>query len=101
MNSIANVAPLTLPQLTPATSSAGHSSGQPGEFQKVLTGAINQVESLNNNASQSVQKFLRGDNEELHTTILATQKAELAFQLGLQVRNKVVDAYQEIMKMQM
>jgi flagellar hook-basal body complex protein FliE len=48
-----------------------------------------------------VQQFLTGENEELHTTILATQKAELAFELGLQVRNKVVDAYQEIMKMQM
>ncbi len=97
MNAIANITPLTLPNLTPAPSAAG----QPGDFQKVLTGAINQVESLNNNAADSVQKFLRGDNEELHTTILATQKAELAFQLGLQVRNKVVDAYQEIMKMQM
>jgi flagellar hook-basal body complex protein FliE len=94
---IANISPLTLPQLTPSTSSAGQS----GDFQKVLTGAISQVESLNNSAADSVQKFLRGDNEELHTTILATQKAELAFQLGLQVRNKVVDAYQEIMKMQM
>ena len=59
------------------------------------------MESLNSSAADSVQKFLSGDNEELHTTILATQKAELAFQLGLQVRNKVVDAYQEIMKMQM
>ena len=97
MNSIANITPLTLPQLTPANSAAG----QPGEFQKVLTGAINQVESLNSSASDSVQKFLSGDNEDLHTTVLATQKAELAFQLGLQVRNKVVDAYQEIMKMQM
>jgi flagellar hook-basal body complex protein FliE len=94
---ITNITPLVLPQLTPAASSAG----QPGEFQKVLTGAINQVESLNSSAADSVQKFLSGDNEELHTTILATQKAELAFQLGLQVRNKVVDAYQEIMKMQM
>jgi flagellar hook-basal body complex protein FliE len=98
MNSIANITPLVLPQLTPAGTPA---AGQPGEFQKVLSGAINQVESMNNNASESVQKFLRGDNEDLHTTILATQKAELAFQLGLQVRNKVVDAYQEIMKMQM
>jgi flagellar hook-basal body complex protein FliE len=97
VNSIANITPLTLPQLTPANSAAG----QPGEFQKVLTGAINQVESLNSSASDSVQKFLSGDNEDLHTTVLATQKAELAFQLGLQVRNKVVDAYQEIMKMQM
>ena len=67
----------------------------------MLTGAINQLESSNKAASDSVQKFLSGENEELHTTILATQKAELAFELGLQVRNKVVDAYQEIMKMQM
>jgi flagellar hook-basal body complex protein FliE len=98
VNSIANITPLTLPQLTNTPAST---PGQPGEFQKVLLGAINQVESLNSNASDSVQKFLRGDNEELHTTILATQKAEMAFQLGIQVRNKVVDAYQEIMKMQM
>jgi len=94
---ISNITPITLPQMAAATSS----TGQPGEFQKVLTGAIGQLESLNNNAADSVQKFLSGENEELHTTILATQKAELAFQLGLQVRNKVVDAYQEIMKMQM
>lgn len=97
MTPIANIHPIALPQPNLTTPSAG----QPGDFQKVLTGAISQVESLNNSAADSVQKFLRGDNEELHTTILATQKAELAFQLGLQVRNKVVDAYQEIMKMQM
>jgi len=37
----------------------------------------------------------------LHTAVLATQRAELFFQLFLQARNKVVDAYQEIMRMQM
>ena len=94
---ISNITPIALPQLPPSSSSAG----QPGEFQKVLAGTINDLESMNNNAADSVQKFLSGENEELHTTILATQKAELAFELGLQVRNKVVDAYQEIMKMQM
>jgi flagellar hook-basal body complex protein FliE len=94
---IANITPITLPDLTPGASSAS----QPGAFQKVLSGAINQIESLGNTASDSVQKFLSGENEELHTTILATQKAEVAFQLGLQVRNKVVEAYQEVMKMQM
>lgn len=93
---ISNVTPITLPQLTPLSG-----AGQPGEFQKVLTGTINELETLNNNATDSVQKFLSGENEELHTTILATQKAGLAFDLGLQVRNKVVDAYQEIMKMQL
>jgi flagellar hook-basal body complex protein FliE len=85
----------------PQTVAAFGAAGQPGEFQGVLSGAIDSLNSLQNSAADSVQKFLTGENEELHTTILATQKAELAFELGLQVRNKVVDAYQEIMKMQM
>jgi len=80
---------------------AAGAAGQPGEFQGVLSSAIDSIQSLQNTAADSVQKFLTGQNEELHTTVLATQKAELAFELGLQVRNKVVDAYQEIMKMQM
>ncbi len=77
---------------------AGSSSG--GAFQDVLTGAIQRVESMGNDASTSVQKFLSGEGEELHTAILASQRAELGFDMFLQVRNKVVGAYQEIMKMQ-
>jgi flagellar hook-basal body complex protein FliE len=94
---ITNVAPIAMPELTGPAAKAGQS----GEFQKVLAGTINEMEALNHSAADSVQKFLGGENEELHTTILKTQKAELAFELGLQVRNKVVDAYQEIMRMQM
>lgn len=82
--------------LTPA-----QGAGKPGEFGKVLEGAIQSIESLRADAADSVQKFLTGENEELHTTILATQRAEIAFDLGLQVRNKVVSAYQEIMRMQL
>ena len=94
---ISSIAPIGMPQVAPATIGAG----QPGEFQGVLSSAIDSLNSLQHSAADSVQQFLTGQNEELHTTILATQKAELAFELGLQVRNKVVDAYQEIMKMQM
>jgi|SRR5208283_480622 len=94
---ISSITPIEMPRLA----SVANTAGQPGEFQSALSSAINSIESLQNNAASSVQQFLTGENEELHTTILATQKAELAFELGLQVRNKVVDAYQEIMKMQM
>jgi flagellar hook-basal body complex protein FliE len=94
---ITNIAPISMPEITGSAAQAG----QPGEFQKVLAGTINHLETLNHSAADSVQRFLSGENEELHTTILETQKAELAFELGLQVRNKVVDAYQEIMRMQM
>jgi flagellar hook-basal body complex protein FliE len=76
-------------------------TSQPGVFQKVLDSAIGQVQGLGRAADQSVERFLAGEGEELHATVMATQRAELAFELFLQVRNKVVQAYQEIMRMQM
>jgi flagellar hook-basal body complex protein FliE len=72
-----------------------------GEFRGVLEGAIQKVEQTRTQAAQAVEGFLSGDGEELHTAILATQRADLAFELGLQVRNKVISAYQEVMRMQM
>jgi flagellar hook-basal body complex protein FliE len=72
-----------------------------GEFRSMLAGAIDRVEKLQANAAQSVGRYLSGDNEELHTAAVATQRAELALDLFLQTRNKVVSAYQEIMRMQM
>ncbi len=93
---ISNITPISMPDLV----APARSTDRSGEFQKILTGSIDKLESLNNDASDAVQKFMTGENEELHTAVLATQKASLAFELGLQVRNKVVDAYQEVMKMQ-
>lgn len=75
--------------------------GASGEFRAVLDGAIRRVEQFQHEASQSVERFLSGEGEELHTTALAAQRAELAFEMFLQTRNKVVQAYQEIMRMQM
>lgn len=72
-----------------------------GEFTALLQGAIGGMEQTRKEAAQSVENFLSGEGEELHTTVLATQRAELSFELGLQVRNKIVQAYQEIMRMQM
>lgn len=89
----------SIPNLS-AIQPSGETS-QPGAFQNVLNSAIQTIESANKDASVSVQKFLNGENEELHTAALAVQKANLTFDLGLQVRNKVVDAYQQIMQMQM
>ena len=91
---ISNIAPISMPEVS------GPNAQPTGEFQDILSGSIDRLESLNRDASTAVQKFLTGENDELHTVVLATQKAQLAFELGLQVRNKVVDAYQEIMKMQ-
>ena len=49
----------------------------------------------------AIGKYLSGEDEEVHKVALATQQAEIAFDLFLQVRNKVISAYQEVMRMQM
>ena len=88
-----------IPNVAPPA--AAGSASQPGAFQSVLNGAIETIESASNDATTAVQKFLSGENEELHTAALAVQKANLTFDLGLQVRNKVLDAYQQVMQMQL
>jgi len=77
---------------------AGRSSG--AAFQNVLTEAVAQVERFQNNAGASIARFVSGEGEELHRVALATQQADLSFDLFMQVRNKVIAAYQEVMRMQ-
>ena len=69
-------------------------------FGAILEDAMGKVSEFNEAASLSVGSFLSGEGDDLHKTIMATQRAELAMELFLQVRNKVVQAYQEVMRMQ-
>ena len=70
-------------------------------FKNILNNAIGEVEGSRSDAAKSVEQFLSGNGGDLHSTILTAQRAELEFQMFMQVRNKVVSAYQEIMKMPM
>jgi flagellar hook-basal body complex protein FliE len=88
----------SLPSLSGVQSTSAASSGS--AFQSVLTNAISKVESFQNNAAESVNKFLSGEGEELHKVAMATQQADLSMQLFMQVRNKVVTAYNQVMQMQ-
>ncbi len=85
-------------QLT--STAAGSASAGAGGFGSALKSAIQGVETYQQEADTAVHQFLKG-NGEIHNVALATQRADLALDLGLQVRNKVVSAYQEIMKMQL
>lgn len=74
---------------------------QDGEgFGATLRQAIERVNQLQFQSGAEIQQLLTGESEDLHKTLLAVQKSELAFEMLLQVRNKVVQAYQEIMRMQ-
>lgn len=72
-----------------------------GEFGNLFEEAISKVEQHRNAAEEIAGNFMRGETEEVHQVVLASQRAELAFEAFLQVRNKVVQAYQEVMRMQM
>ncbi len=98
---ISSIGPINAPNLNPSPVQAPGESSRPGAFQNVLEKAINQVDGMRASANQSVERFLAGEGEELHSVAMATQRAELAFELFMQVRNKVVQAYQEVMRMQM
>ena len=98
MSPISPIRAVPLPDLG-APTSGGPSSGA-GDFQSLLSTAIGGVERLRGDAGKTVERFLAGDGEEVHTVALATQRAELAFETFLQVRNKVVSAYQAVMQMQ-
>jgi flagellar hook-basal body complex protein FliE len=96
----APILPISSITLPGAVQPAGQAKSG-GGFQEVFASAVNTVETAGQNAAGSTQRFLAGEGEELHTTLLATQQAELSFDLFMQARNKVVSAYQEIMRMQM
>lgn len=84
-----------IPQIPATTPRSG-----PAGFSDVLREAIQTVDTLQTSSKQSIDRFLSGEGEELHQTVMSVQKAEMAFELTQQVRNKVVSAYQEIMRMQ-
>lgn len=96
---IGPILPISAPVMPSLAPSAAASAGS--GFAGVLSQAIQSVEGLGQQASESVGRFLTGEGEDVHTAVLATTRAELAFDMLLQTRNKVVSAYQEIMRMQM
>ena len=81
-----------------AASSSGGGSGVP--FAGVLQTMVQQTSALDTKASQAVTGLLNGSGVEIHDAVIATQKADMAFELALQVRNKAVGAYQQMMSMQ-
>ena len=79
-------------------SSAGSVAGVP--FAGMLQTMVQQTSALDQKASQAVTGLLNGSGVEIHDAMIATQKADMAFELALQVRNKAVAAYQQMMGMQ-
>ena len=69
-------------------------------FGGMLQSLIQQSSALDTQASQAVTGLLSGQGVDIHDAMIATEKADMAFELALQVRNKAVGAYQQMMGMQ-
>jgi len=69
-------------------------------FSSVLSQALQDVNQVHHAADAGAQKLMAGEEVDVHSVMIGMEKANVAFGLTLQVRNKLVEAYQEIMRMQ-
>ena len=86
-------------EYTPATRASTTGAGK-SSFSDMLDEAVFNVNQVQAEANDKVGGMLGGNTADVHDAMIAVQKADLSFQLMMQVRNKVIQAYQEVERMQ-
>ncbi len=81
----------------PASGIAG--TGDTPDFTQTLDGMMNQMADMQTSAEKQVVNLLQGNGQDVHSAMIAVEKADLSFQLMMQVRNKIIQAYQTISQM--
>lgn len=90
---ISNIAGVS--KIAPAAPAHRQQPGAPG-FKEMLQEQIQRVNELQNDASTAIEDLAAGRRDDFESVMIATQKADIAFKMLLQVRNKVMDAYEEL-----
>lgn len=91
---------LGVPPVAPPQTGSKPAMGKEGGFLSMLQNAVGDVENLQAQAEQQVASLIEGNGQDVHGAMIAVERADLSFQLMMQVRNKIVNAYQEIARMQ-
>jgi flagellar hook-basal body complex protein FliE len=68
-------------------------------FEQVLFKSINKVNGLQVEADQQIEALSKGEQKDIHRTMISMEKAAISFELMMQVRNKIIEAYDEIRRM--
>jgi len=97
ISAITNVSGLS--QAFPVKPAAAGEQNPAADFGKLMQDMVGKVNDLQNSADKSIQSLATGQSKGLHEVMLAVEKASVSFQMLTQVRNKAVEAYQEIMRM--
>lgn len=85
----------------PSADLASDSAASGPSFGQMLQGALGQVSTLQDHAGQMATSFAQGKTGDIHSVMIASEQATMALQLTTQIRNKAIDAYQEIMRISM
>jgi flagellar hook-basal body complex protein FliE len=96
---IAGVDPISLTQFG-QIAKTNQSTSAINNFSQILNKAINDLSQKENTANQAIASLAAGEDIDLHQVMLAMEEADISLQLALKVRNKLVEAYQDIMRMQ-
>jgi flagellar hook-basal body complex protein FliE len=87
--------------VTGAATRVGDAAPVQKDFSAYLKDAVGEVNDLQQKASQAIQTLVGEGKGDLQETLVALEKADVSFRLMMQIRNKIVEAYQEIVRMQM
>ena len=85
----------TVSQLDPVRNK--ENAKKTGSFETVLSDSLNEVNKLQLQSDKAIQELAAG-KETIHETMIAMEKASVSFQMMMQIRNKIIEAYQDIMK---
>lgn len=88
----------SLPKMLEAGSALGAGKQPERSFQETLVDMLGEVDRLQKDSGQAIEGFAQGEVEDVHSVMEAMTKADLSFRMLLEVRNKLVDAYQEVMR---
>lgn len=87
-------------KVTGSSATEGAKGPAGADFKDAVKKAIGEVNKMQNQADQATVNLATGNVEDVHKAMIEMQKAKLALDFTIQVRNKVIEAYQEIMRMQ-
>lgn len=94
------ITPVALPLANSTSGPAPGSRTGNTSFKDVFDTALQNLNKSQVKAEETIKKFLTGEIEDVHTVIIAMEEARLTMQLAVEVRNKLVEAYQELSRMQ-
>jgi flagellar hook-basal body complex protein FliE len=87
-------------QVSPDISASKSAEDATKSFQETLDGFVNNVNDLQTSADTAIGKMASGEAADVHEVMIAVEKAKVSFDLLVQIRNKMLDAYKQIMQMQ-